>query len=157
MTQGSGARLDAMTIKRIADKVPAFQGLTLGQIHKLIQVGEVIQEKRGEILCSEGDESTEMFILLSGELVVRSGAVELTFITTSEIVGEMSLITGLPRCATVEVMEDATLFMIRKEHFDTLLRENADLAARIYQNMLHSLCGKLRQTNVQLVRSLLAV
>ena len=69
----------------------------------------------------------------------------------------MSLITGLPRCATIEVTEDATWFVIHAVNFERLMSENVELAARFYRNMLVSLCTKLRQSNVHLVASRLGV
>ena len=66
----------------------------------------------------------------------------------------MSLITGLPRCATIEVTEDAALFVIHAVNFERLMSENVELAARIYRNMLVSLCTKLRQFNVHLASRL---
>ena len=38
-----------------------------------------------------------------------------------------------------------------------MMRENADLAAKVYRNMLLSLCSKLRDTNIHLVASNLGV
>ena len=63
---------------------------------------------KGEQLCAEGEDRAEIYVLLSGELSIKSGGVELSRITTSDIVGEMSLFTGLPRSATVEAEIDAT-------------------------------------------------
>lgn len=142
-------------IKAITDKVPAFRGLTMGQIHKMLKAGEVITRQPGDVLCREEDKSTEMFILLTGELAITRSSVELTVVKSSDIVGEMSLITGLPRSATIEVTEDATMFMIRREEFSTLLKEILDLAVKIYQNMLESLCSKLLELDEKFVDGLL--
>lgn len=143
-------------IKAITDKVPAFKGLTMGQIHKMLKAGEIITRSPGDILCREEDRSTEMFILLSGQLVATRSTVELTEVKSADIVGEMSLITGLPRSATLQVTEEATMFMIRREQFSSLLRENLDLAAKNYQNMLESLCGKLLEMDEKFVDGLLS-
>ena len=89
--------------------------------------------------------------------LVKSKDVELGFVHSSDVIGEMSLITGLPRCATIEVVKDATLFVIHEENFERLMTENVELAARIYRNMLESLCAKLRRSNVHLVTSRLGV
>ena len=80
--------------------------------------------------------------------------VELGSVGSSDVVGEMSLITGLPRCATIEVTEDATLFVIHAVNFERLMSENVELAARFCRNMLASLCTKLRQSNVHLASRL---
>ena len=149
--------MNADTLKKITDKVPAFRDLTTRQLHGMIQAGETIVSEQGTVLCKEGETSTDMFILLSGELSVETNNMQLTAVKTSDIVGEMSLITGLPRSATIKVVKEATLFIVRKQEFDSLMRENADLAAKVYRNMLLSLCSKLRDTNIHLVASSLGV
>ena len=149
--------MNAETFKKIAARVPSLRDLSVGQLHRILQAGEIQSREAGSILCREGDKSTDMFILLSGQLVVSSKQVELSNVKSSDVIGEMSLLTGLPRSATVEVMADATLLVIHKESFDTLMQDNAEMAARIYRNMLISLCAKLRHTNVHLVISSLGV
>ena len=149
--------MNADKLKSITDKVPAFRDLTTRQLHGMIQAGETIVREQGTVLCKEGETSTDMFILLSGELSVEMNNMQLTAVKTSDIVGEMSLITGLPRSATIKVVKEATVFVVRKQEFDSLMRENADLAAKVYRNMLLSLCSKLRDTNIHLVASNLGV
>ena len=145
--------MNAEDFKKIAARVPSLRELSVAQLHRILQAGEIQKREAGAILCTEGEQSTDMFILLSGQVVVRSKEVELSAVKTSDVIGEMSLITGLPRSATIEVVEDTAMLVIHKESFDTLMQENADLAARIYRSMLVSLCAKLRHTNVHLVSS----
>lgn len=149
--------MNAERLKSIINKVPAFRDLAVGHAHRLLQSGEVMLKPKGTTLCVEGHDSSDMFVLLSGKLLVTCEDVELGSVGSSDVVGEMSLITGLPRCATIEVTEDATLFVIHAVNFERLMSENVELAARFYRNMLVSLCTKLRQSNVHLVASRLGV
>tara|TARA_B100000686_G_C15973892_1_gene564042 strand:- start:30 stop:479 length:450 start_codon:yes stop_codon:yes gene_type:complete len=149
--------VNADTLKKITDKVPAFRDLTTRQLHGMIQAGETIVPEPGTVLCKEAETSTDMFIPLSGELSGETNNLQLMAVKTSDVVGEMSLITGLPRSATIKVVREATLFVVHKEQFDNLMRENVDLAVKVYRNMLLSLCSKLRDTNIHLVASNLGV
>ncbi len=139
--------MNAERLKSIINKVPAFRDLAVGHAHRLLESGEVMLKPKGTTLCVEGHDSSDMFVLLSGKLLVTCEDVELGSVGSSDVVGEMSLITGLPRCATIEVTEDATLFVIHAVNFERLMSENVELAARFYRNMLVSLCTKLRQSN----------
>ena len=67
-----------------------------------------------------------------------------------DIVGEMGVVTNHPRCATIEVLTDATVIMVGKMQFDALLKQDVDMAARVYKNMLDSLSQKLRSNNERL-------
>ena len=149
--------MNADQLKAITDKVPAFYNLSTRQLHSMIQAGDTVVRESGSVLCKEGEKTTDMFILLSGELSVETNQLQLTEIKTSDIVGEMSLITGLPRSATITVVKDSTIFVVHKDSFESLMRDNADLAAKIYRNMLLSLCSKLRDSNSHLVASSLGV
>ena len=93
-----------------------------------------------------------MFILVSGELAVKNGDVELSRIRPVDVVGEMGVITGMPRSATIEVAEDATLIAIRKMVFDLLIKKDIDLAGKVYKNVFESLCRKLEENKDQLVK-----
>lgn len=149
--------LDIQLLQKIAGGVPAFQGLTTGMLHQLAKAGQLRTVPRGEVLCSEGDDSRQMWILLSGEIAVIAAGVELSVLDTSCILGEMSLMTGQPRCATLEVREEARIFEISRESFDELMTGNPGLASVVYRNIVSSLCDKLRETNQEVLRSLLSI
>lgn len=65
-------------------------------------------------------------------------------------VGEMGVITGQPRSATVEVTKSSAIFTIQKSQFDTALKEEADIQAKVYRAIIDVLAGKLNNDNVQL-------
>ena len=146
-------RADLSRQLRIVEKIPFVRGLTVRQIQQVLRAGKVIRESEGAVLCRDGDKSITMFILLSGELSVRDGNVELAFIEPVEIVGEMGLVTNQPRCATIQVAKDATLISVERMRFDVLLKNDVDMAAKIYKNMLDSLSQKLRDNNSRLKKS----
>jgi CRP-like cAMP-binding protein len=144
-------------LQRIAADVPAFQGLSTSMMQQLAEAGTLRTFPRGETLCREGDDSTEMYVLLAGELAVTGAGLELSIIESPNIVGEMSLITGLPRCATLEVRSEATVFEITRQGLEELMASHPALAVVIYRNIVTSLCGKLRESNLEVLRSILSV
>ncbi|GEM_PF-869716 len=144
--------MNAETLEKMTQKVPFLQGLSAYQVRQFLQAGQVTRFKRGQLLCRAGDKSTAMFILVSGELAVKSGDVELSRIRPVDVVGEMGVITGMPRSATIEVAEDATLIAIRKMVFDLLIKKDLDLAGKVYKNVFESLCRKLEENKDQLAR-----
>ncbi len=135
---------------KIVEKIPFFRGLALSQAQQVLHLGQLVSYPEGHILCRDGDNSTAMFVLLAGELTVRDGDTELASISPVDIVGEMGVVTNQPRCATITVAKAATLISVGKMQFDVLLKNDVDMAARIYKNMLDSLSGKLRDNNDRL-------
>lgn len=110
---------------------------------------------RGTILFREGDGGQEMFIIQKGKVQVRKriGTREevLAELGEGEFFGEMALLIGLGRSATVEVIEDSKLLVIRPETFSSLLKGNVEIAVK----MLKKMASRLRATDENLETVLL--
>ena len=65
-------------------------------------------------------------------------------------VGEMGVLTGQPRSATVEAIKESRVLALLKPRFDALLLEDKELSARIYRNVIHILAEKLVNDNIRL-------
>ena len=137
--------------KLVMGKIPAFKGFSFSQAFQFLRGGQNISCLQGQVLCREGGASTHMFILLAGALSIQVKKMAIARVEPVSVVGEMGLLTGMERCATIEVVEDATLIRISKETLGEVLGEKHELAAKFYQNMLDSLCRRLRQTNAQYI------
>ena len=146
-------KIRVQNIEEVRDKIPLFRGLTNEQVQTVVDVGNLIELDAGRTLCHEGDASTAFFILLSGVLKVRTGEISLGKVQAVDVVGEMGFITGMPRSATLEVESAARLIVIAKAEFETLLGADDHMAAKIYRRLVDVLCRRLRESNVQLVRT----
>jgi putative ABC transport system ATP-binding protein len=149
-TQGEVA-VDPKDMRDIVRRVPIFRGFTPAQTNRVLEVCEKLTAEKGHCLFREGDTSTEMYILLSGHLrVVTSTGAEIATIWEMGLVGEMGVLTDQPRSATVLADEDSELLCIRGEDLVHLIEEDKDAGYRIYQNMTHLLCERLRDNNILL-------
>ncbi len=146
-------KIRVQNIDEVRGKIPLFHGLTNRQVQTVVDVGNLIELDVGRVLCHEGDASTAFFILLSGVLKVRTGEVSLGKVQAVDVVGEMGVITGMPRSATLEVESFARLIVIAKTEFEGLLEADDHMAAKIYRRLVDVLCRRLRESNVQLVRT----
>ena len=94
---------------------------------------------RGAVLFREGDPGTSLFLIVTGEVRVRSGERVLAYFGPGESIGEMALVTGAPRSATVEVSLDCRLLVLDGDAFDSLLalepRLHAELAALLSRRL----------------------
>jgi len=79
----------------------------------------------GEIICLEGDAGNSMFIIKSGQVEVYNTVdrreIRLAKLGPGEIFGEMSLIDGRPRSATVRAITDVECVEITRAMFDKIL------------------------------------
>lgn len=112
--------------------------------------------RAGEIVFREGDPGAEMYVIQSGQVeLYRNVSDEKRFIRVFEkgdFFGEMSLLEGMPRTATAQVLEDADLIVINGATFDQMIKSNIEIAVR----MLRKLSKRLRETTDQLELSLIS-
>jgi CRP/FNR family transcriptional regulator/CRP/FNR family cyclic AMP-dependent transcriptional regulator len=102
----------------IAD-FPALKTLTQTQMDNLRSAWEARRLSAGEDLIHRGEKGGEIYFLLEGELdvYIPQGAreVELARLRAPAVVGELELLTGLPRTASVRAHTDAELVAIPQE------------------------------------------
>lgn len=94
---------------------------------------------KGTILFREGDPGKDMFIIQSGKVQVKKnvGGEEkvLAELASGEFFGEMALLEGLNRSATVEVTEDSRILVISPDTFQGLLKSNVEIALKMLKKM----------------------
>ncbi|MBN1293488.1 MAG: cyclic nucleotide-binding domain-containing protein [Candidatus Latescibacteria bacterium] len=136
------------TYMTLFKKVPIFKGLTLFQLKSILNICSQKQYRQNEILCTVGEESLYMFILLSGSLSVRFPDGEgLSFISPGETVGEMGVLTGERRSASVVAVVDSIVLSIQKVELFTLFRKDSGIVSRVLLNIIRDLAHKLKKNN----------
>lgn len=141
------AKIDINRHIKIVEKIPLVKNLSVYQLQQVLKAGNLETQPFGYTLFRQGDKSMGFYVLLSGELIVQDGNTEIATIKPVDIVGEMGMISNQPRSATIKVTKEATLINVPRMQFEVLLRNDVDMAARIFRNMLDSLIGKLLTAN----------
>ena len=110
---------------------------------------------KGTLLFHEGDPGREMFIIQKGKVQVRkrvgSGEKILAELGDGEFFGEMALLEGMNRSATVEVIENSKILVINPETFENLLKGNPEITVK----MLKKMASRLRNLDEHLETVLL--
>ena len=118
----------AETAKAVLRKEPLFQCLSDEQIDGLLKDAEVNQFGRGEAVIEEGTDGESMFILLRGSAQVsvtkNESLIRVGVLREGDCFGEMSLLTGEPRTATVRAEKDCEVLEISKPVMGDLLRSS---------------------------------
>lgn len=88
--------------------------------------------KIGQTLFLEGDDSQDLFVLISGKLDIIKGTKKIAVITEKgALFGEMSFFLGARRTATVKAKEDVKALRVPKEEITTFLEDFPALASKI--------------------------
>src|SRR5467141_2235302 len=109
---------------------PLFQCLSDSQIDNLVKQSELNHFGRGERVIEEGAEGDSMFILLRGAAQVsiskNGSTIPVATLRSGDCFGEMSLLTGEKRSATVQAEGDCYVMEISKDVMGEVIRESPD-------------------------------
>lgn len=97
----------------------------------------------GVDLVREGEPGDALFVILEGEAAVRHEGEEVARVGPGSYFGELAILDGAPRSATVVAATDVKVAVLGIRMFRTLLREFPDLA----EQLLVGLAGELRSAN----------
>lgn len=97
----------------------------------------------GDVIVSQGDEGTSMYIVVEGEVDVSYDEQRSVRLGVGESFGEMSLIDKGPRSATVTAVTDVTLAPISQGSFLVLVHDTPYFALEV----MRSLSDRLRRAN----------
>jgi CRP-like cAMP-binding protein len=104
-----------------------FEGQPAAVIRAVLAQGQLLEFGPGEVVFRQGDPGDRLFVVKSGVLEVlstpkeASEPVPVAYLGTGEVVGELALLTGSPRSATVRSPEHAELFAVDRTVFVDLM------------------------------------
>ncbi|MCQ2089125.1 MAG: Crp/Fnr family transcriptional regulator [Fibrobacter sp.] len=132
--------------------VELFSELNEEQLAMLANLVVVQDYNRDETVVLEGDDSMQaLYLIASGSVQVYMSGVDgretiLSFLERGDFFGEMSLIDGEPRSASVRTVTDAQMMIIHRESFLQLIRQTPEIAMALLSEM----SKRLRKANKQI-------
>lgn len=133
-----------MTISGIATRlgeIPIFSGCSKKELETIARVVRLVDHDAGTVIAAEGEPGAGLFILDAGECDVSVGGKKLNHLGPGDFFGEMALLDGGPRTATVTATTDVHMFALTGWVFRGLVSEHPSIAFR----MLEVLAGRLRE------------
>ena len=134
-TKVTAERRRRRRVMSFLDGVDLFEGLSAADKERLAADVEERTYAAGETIVRQGDEGTEFYIVTKGK--VRTEVCEETKTLgfgpfgPGFFFGEMSLLTGEPRSATVYAVEDVDVLVVTKEHFREIVSSHEELAGKL--------------------------
>ena len=132
--------------------IPLFSSLNAQELGEIVRAIKPIELQEGDFLFKEGDNAESAFVVQSGSLLVYldrpHGRIELTTLGAKDILGEITLIDGGTRTATVRAITKSSLFSLDKREFDFLRRNLRPSAYKLIKEISLTVCGRLRDTNL---------
>ncbi len=145
------ATSQAQTLLQIVSKLQIFKGLSPTEVARLLKVCASQTYQPSEIIYQVGDPSQEMFILLQGRLkAVGKTGTTLGEIQPGTCCGEMGVLTGLPRSATVVATQKSVGFSVSKQNLNGVLKTDQGMHIKILQNVITLLSQRLGQADASI-------
>lgn len=131
--------------------VPIFSELNDDTIEKIEKIGTRKIFPKNDVILLEDEVGTALFVIVSGKVKVSRTSndgreVILTILSDSDFFGEMAILDGQTRSATVTAIENSELFIIQRNDFLVLLRDHPEVSIALLQE----LTKRLRATDVKI-------
>ena len=124
----------------LLSKVPIFAGCSADQLRDITRLLTPVDVKAGTTLARQGDYGKEFFVIIEGTAAVLRDGVELAKLGAGDVVGEISIIDGGQRTATVVADTDMLVEVATHPEFAGLLNRAPEIAV----NMLPALAALVR-------------
>ena len=129
---------DDITAKLAA--VPMFSGCTRKELAIIGRAAKQVNHAAGAVIAREGERGIGLFLILEGTCTVTIGGKKKGTLGPGQFFGEIALLDGGPRTATVSADTDVRLLGLTEWMFRGLLAEHPSIALKT----LESVAGRLR-------------
>ncbi len=102
---------------------------------------------KGATILKEGERGDSLLVVASGHVSVQKGGATLAKLGPGMVIGEMALITGAPRSATVLADEDVEVFVLERKDVEGLATQKPQVAEELIEYCRKRLIGNLLNTS----------
>ncbi len=120
-----------------------FDNLAGDELARIGKNTEVLDFDEDEVVCVENTKSESMYFIYSGEVSISQKGVAFAHLESGDYFGEMSLITGRTRNATVTTLVPSVLFEVSASVFDRMF----ETSPTVMHNLLLTYDARLRRHN----------
>ena len=121
--------------------VDLFRDLSKTQLKRLASASTEVSHPSGKAVATEGRGALAFHLILEGSVTVSKDGRELRTLGPGDYFGEISMIDGRPRSATVTALGPLKAMAIPHQEFEAVIDEDPEFARRLLKN----LCARLRE------------
>ena len=141
-------------LKYLIPSIPLFESLDMGDTDTLVNYLFSKDLSMGDRVCKEGSHADFVCFVASGKLQVTKNIdgkdVVISSIEEGGTFGEMALIDGLPRSATVKAKIASVILVLRRDDFNKLVDKHPKVGVKILKGIARSMSLNLRKASAQL-------
>ena len=135
-------------------QIPILEHFSESDFQELLQMAKLLEYKPGELILEEGSHDNWIFYLVSGKAkIIKNGKVLVTLRRMGDVFGEMGIIGGTIRSASVQAIDRTICLATDISNIDKLPREKrSDIKYIVFRGFAEILASRLRETTEELVR-----
>jgi len=111
--------------------IPIFSECTRKELKAISKLVTPVNIPAGKVLVKEGDPGREFMIIVSGTATVRRNGRKVASLGPGDFFGELAVLAGVPRTATVIADVDMIVEAMNRQEFSSLLDESPAMAKKI--------------------------
>lgn len=124
-------------------EVPIFSGCSRRELTLIARAAKEVGHRQGTVIAREGERGIGLFMIIEGQCEVTIGGKRKAKLGPGEFFGEIALLDGGPRTATVTALTNVKLVGITGWVFRGLLMEHPPIALKT----LEAVAGRLRSVS----------
>lgn len=114
-------------------RVPLFASLSSRDLEAVAMIADELDFREGKELTKEGSAGREFFVIVEGSAEVTRGQKKLRTLSDGDFFGEISLITRMPRTATVTTLSPVRALVVTDRSFRSLLRDQPEIQRKVLE------------------------
>jgi CRP/FNR family transcriptional regulator, cyclic AMP receptor protein len=115
----------------LIEQVPLFTHCTRKELGEIAALADELDLKKGTTLTTEGKSGREFFAIVEGEADVVMNGKWVATLSQGDFFGEIALLTGRPRTATVQATSPIRVLVITARGFSSLLDKSPEIQRKI--------------------------
>ncbi|MHB8469529.1 MAG: cyclic nucleotide-binding domain-containing protein [Gaiellaceae bacterium] len=128
----------AQKMKLIA-RVPLFAGSSRRELREIASLVDELLVPAGTVLAKEGQSGKEFVIIVQGAADVRRRDRKVNSLGSGDFLGEIALLSGQPRTATVTTTQPTHVLVLTAQAFRSLLRALPAMQLKVLDALAHRL------------------
>ncbi len=124
-----------------------FRDLDMSELARVLESSVLRRAEAGDMLIREGSREHSLYLILDGELEVIKNGVVLARFGKGGHVGEMALVSGAPRSASVRATRPTRFLEIRREQWEGLLHRAPATGVKLLSALSEELSNRLARMN----------
>jgi CRP-like cAMP-binding protein len=138
---GAGAAIDAGMAIGANAKIellrgaPLFEQCSKQELQRIARIADELDVPAGKELIREGERGREFFVIVAGEVDVRRKGRKVKTLGPGSFVGEIALLSKIPRVATVTALTPLDVLVITDRAFANLIEKTPSIAVKVARTL----------------------